>query len=161
MTSKTGRAAIYGFMATAALAIHQPSTAQTWEEVYQPSGGSTGSWSEIECKDGSGWQKCEKLEPVLECKPYNRNSNSFAIVGQLRGGSACGRNRIAWNGKIVLDVTNGPLHRNLMARDGVVIDGYRYTVGARRETVRYSSFRSCNGGDYDNLSYDVCRIEVK
>jgi hypothetical protein len=146
------------------LLVASQASAQQWEQVVED-GFANQSWSEVVCQQGSGFQLCEKPEPVKECATYTKGVNSFAIHGYKRGGAACGETRIHWGGQLVYSgikypgVTNTNNSINTYKSEGIVVDGYLYEI-----TNQYKGFGygSCSGDVYVNNSvYPVCRTPVE
>tara|TARA_R110001592_G_scaffold33503_1_gene115969 strand:- start:2326 stop:2958 length:633 start_codon:yes stop_codon:yes gene_type:complete len=128
-------------------------SAQIWEPVDQ-SQQLANSWSEVVCEDGEGFQKCEKGEPVLECRAFQRYVNQFSHATSSRRGN-CTTRGVYWDGTLI----RGPyLAGRLASPSEYVVGGYKYSLHGAK--TRDSG--QCRGGDTGGVYwYGICRIEVE
>lgn len=160
LRGKTSNA--YGLLVTAALVISSNAGAQTWQEVYQPSSNSSGTWEEIECKSSAGWSVCERQEPVEECRGFARDYNMVRMAGKMRSGTCSPRVTFVWDGNHIPNPYSGYSAGgliNMINAHGITFEGYRYySAGGKShgpQGVR------CSGKSYTNpTSFGICRINV-
>ena len=110
------------------------------------------------CQQGSGFQLCEKPEPVTECPAYRRGFNAMSSKGSIRGGRKCGEIRVYWNGVRIPAETGTPIMDGRVVT-GYIFEGYRYE---RSGNPRDRGYGSCSGKVYsDPGDRAVCRTPIE
>lgn len=130
--------------------------AQTWQVVDEAATAAQGTWSEVECKDTSGWAVCERQAPEEECKYSYSSPVTYFLLREGPNGRP-GSASIYWDGVLAASFGNPNPNRRL---PNTIRQSQKYLID--REYYYY--LRPGDKGPYKRgnreVYWRVCRIGV-
>ena len=133
--------------------------AQTWQVVDEAPGASSGAWSEVECKNSSGWAVCERQAPVVECK-YRNGSPATYFLMREGANSRPVYAAIHWDNVVV--ASTGSSDRSKGLPNTIQRYPMMYTYGSYKYYVDPSQKRALARVGFRNKDslWKICRVGI-